>query len=568
MEGNFMQAASLHTNGIMTCLQHFTDALWEIDITKKTVHIFYHSAVPELENTNMNYSEFYALYINQYLYSGDIEKWNAFFSLNSLMLCAENKEKPKSFDIRIRTSSGYKWNEIYYYFEENKVIVTSKILNKIKDFTIPETTAVFQKQYLQYLDDIPIAFCTIRVDVDAQNHPYDFVFTYLNKALALLGGTTREALLFSSFYDFFPDGDKKWLNIYYKTAYEGIPQEFTAYSPEINKHLAISTYQPEYGYCGCILRDITNEVLLEIEIEKSYERAKLILENTTDAVFQFDLETRTIYSSKYSILKNHTLPEISNVPYGLLEKGFISKEGISSINQALSLIENGENSSSCEIKARVNKNLNFSWYNITLSAYQEIHTGKRCVLGFLKNINAIVQQREKLEKAACSDPLTKLYNVAAGKMLIENILMMQNNGNIQNAFLLFDLDNFKQINDSYGHTKGDDILTEFASILKNNFSSKDIIYRLGGDEFAVFIENIEHISCIKYIILKIFSQLDKASKKGISVSTSIGVFVGNAYHKFENYYKNADIALYQAKKAGRHTYHIIEKAYSLSQKAL
>lgn len=427
---------------------------------------------------------------------------------------------------------------------------------KKAEIKLRESTMKKQAELLQYLEGMPAAFCVVRVDLDEIGAPCDFVFTYVNEAYASLEGMAKEQLIFRSFYDVFPKGDKKWLKIYYETAYKGSRQQFTDFSSEIGRYLSFSTYQPLYGYCGCILRDVTKDVLMEIEVEKSRERDALLLRNTTDAVFQYDIEKRVFYSQEDPVERHTALPKIEDAPYGLLKQQLILEDGVAPLQEVIHEIEDGAKESSCEIMARLTPYSDFSWYSITLSAYQEVHTGKRSVIGFLKNINSIVLQRRFLEKAASMDSLTELYNVATGRMMVENMLALQKQQDLRNAFFMLDLDNFKQINDRHGHAFGDLVLQQFADALKKVFSDTHIVFRLGGDEFAVFIPGIGTMEEAEQFCKALFCELDMISKTGIAISVSIGAFIGEAFHSYDDYYQKADALLYQVKGQGKRSYRI------------
>ena len=85
-------------------------------------------------------------------------------------------------------------------------------------------------------------------------HGVDFIFRYCNAQMAVVEGVPIEEMLNRSFYKVFSNGDKKWLVAYADVALNGTKHTLRDYSPEINKNLIIHCYQPEPGYCACVLQ--------------------------------------------------------------------------------------------------------------------------------------------------------------------------------------------------------------------------------------------------------------------------------------------------------------------------
>lgn len=103
------------------------------------------------------------------------------------------------------------------------------------------------------LDEMPLAFCIIELVFDENGHGVDFVFRYCNKEMEAVEGIPISEMLNRSFYEVFKNGDKKWLVAYADVALNGNRRIITDYSPEINRQLTIHCYQPEPGYCACLL---------------------------------------------------------------------------------------------------------------------------------------------------------------------------------------------------------------------------------------------------------------------------------------------------------------------------
>jgi PleD family two-component response regulator len=100
------------------------------------------------------------------------------------------------------------------------------------------------------------------------------------------------------------------------------------------------------------------------------------------------------------------------------------------------------------------------------------------------------QERERLRYLATHDPLTKLLNRAMLMETLEDAIQAAREGD-RSALIYVDLDNFKLINDSLGHTVGDKVLAEVAAVLQRSIRDHDVSFRLGGDEFAILLRDID-----------------------------------------------------------------------------
>jgi len=155
------------------------------------------------------------------------------------------------------------------------------------------------------------------------------------------------------------------------------------------------------------------------------------------------------------------------------------------------------------------------------------------------------ESREKLEFDATHDELTGLYNRRGYDFLLNNVDLDTS------ALLLIDLDEFKKINDTYGHDVGDKALNKVAGVLHKSFRAQDFVCRIGGDEFAVIMIHAEADlkDLIRNKIKKINDQLKQdTEKEGLPpISLSAGVVFGDKEHNSDAIFKEADEALYEAK---------------------
>ncbi len=109
------------------------------------------------------------------------------------------------------------------------------------------------RQKFSCVDDLPVAFCVIELKFDEAGHGVDFIFRYCNKQMEVIEGKTIEEMTDRSFYEVFTNGDKRWLVVYADVALNGGQREMHCYSREVDKNLYIKCFQPEEGFCGCVL---------------------------------------------------------------------------------------------------------------------------------------------------------------------------------------------------------------------------------------------------------------------------------------------------------------------------
>ncbi len=173
----------------------------------------------------------------------------------------------------------------------------------------------------------------------------------------------------------------------------------------------------------------------------------------------------------------------------------------------------------------------------------------------LRNVSERYHQeflRQSLARQASLDLLTGLYNHVTGELLIKN--KIDNELYCDSAFIIFDIDKFKLVNDTYGHYFGDCVLQCVASRLKESIREDyDIAIRYGGDEFVVYVQYKQEDNIID-IVDRIFKNVS-CVYEGYQISISMGISLssdGNMH--YYDMYRNADKALYEAKKGGRGQY--------------
>lgn len=160
--------------------------------------------------------------------------------------------------------------------------------------------------------------------------------------------------------------------------------------------------------------------------------------------------------------------------------------------------------------------------------------------------------KHELKQQRDMDMLTRLNNRGSFERIVTQYL---HDSNKNAVLLLMDIDNFKKVNDTLGHAKGDELLQRVGEYLKAAFRCGDIVSRLGGDEFIAFLPAVTEIRVIEEkiaVLLRKISEIDLTGGGGCPVSASAGLAqYPEDGCSFEALYKQADTALYQAKRNGK-----------------
>lgn len=176
----------------------------------------------------------------------------------------------------------------------------------------------------------------------------------------------------------------------------------------------------------------------------------------------------------------------------------------------------------------------------------------------IDKILRLTEQNRELQKIALKDGLTDLLN----RRYMEKLLNQTDINEEKGYFLLFDLDNFKLVNDNFGHITGDDVLIKFARVLQEEVGPKDSVCRLGGDEFAVYVSGGHSRDEIKRMARRMIAGIEFEINNmlldscDVKVSVSIGIAEKPADgDEFTELYGAADKALYYVKQNGKRGYH-------------
>ena len=214
------------------------------------------------------------------------------------------------------------------------------------------------------------------------------------------------------------------------------------------------------------------------------------------------------------------------------------------------VIEDAHNNN--HVKIRNTQTSEYHIFAVTATPFDN----SRYLINF-HDITKLENYKKELETLAITDGLTSLYNRRHFNEIFPEEINRAKRSKHNLAFIMFDIDFFKQYNDSYGHLNGDDVLIKIATACQKRFHrASDFCFRLGGEEFGLlfvpdsFADLEKHAEDLREMVesLHIEHKLSKVSKY---VTISVGAVISDGTESFESLYARADKTMYKAKNSGR-----------------
>lgn len=187
---------------------------------------------------------------------------------------------------------------------------------------------------------------------------------------------------------------------------------------------------------------------------------------------------------------------------------------------------------------------------------------KNVVLIVVNDITEFIELKEKYEYLSLHDPLTDLPNRRYIIQQLKQLAIQASRHNRKLGVLFLDIDNFKDINDSYGHSVGDKLLKAVAQRVIYSLRPGDIVGRMAGDEFIIVLDDVAKVEDIQLVCNKILRSIEKIKIDDIEISISVSIGISiypDDSENIEELIKFADIAMYKSKEKGKGTFEFYSK---------
>lgn len=267
-----------------------------------------------------------------------------------------------------------------------------------------------------------------------------------------------------------------------------------------------------------------------------------------------DSDIREFYDKKIEVYDKND--EIHKSLHSLLQLWLQMKEQILAYRESRSesnlriLLERSEvlwdEANSMVLVSQIVSERKLTNYKISYTLF-----GFNLLLGFIIAFLIKMYVRDSLERLVNFDEMTGIYNRRHFNKDLNNEISRTERYNTEFSLIMFDIDHFKHINDTYGHSAGDSVLKELSSLVKANIRKSDALYRIGGEEFAILAPETAGDSAYA-LSEKMRTTVEKHGfRYAGTVNISLGITQFTSGDCLDSIYKRADQALYKAKNGGR-----------------
>ncbi len=290
------------------------------------------------------------------------------------------------------------------------------------------------------------------------------------------------------------------------------------------------------------------------EIRMKLERQQLLLNNASEIFFEWDLEKDEIYvTENFEDTFGYAVEKGNFTDYLLRNHGLIYADDLPVLQSLIDRIDSGSRVAEQEMRI-MKADGTCVWCRVRVAAQQWENGHIVSILGAITNIHADKLVMQNLQYQMERDSLTGLFNRTAATKQIEQYIQSEN-ASQKAAVLTLDIDNFKRVNDTYGHMAGDSVLISCGEAIRCQFRSEDIVARFGGDEFLIFLPGIPNQKIAQNCCQKILDCFTKdvaSLVPNCQISCSIGIAMyPEDGTRCLQLLQNADTALRYAKESGK-----------------
>ncbi|MCD8547867.1 MAG: EAL domain-containing protein [Aeromonadaceae bacterium] len=321
---------------------------------------------------------------------------------------------------------------------------------------------------------------------------------------------------------------------------------------------------------GRLLQDARQRRRTELALARSQRQLKAVVHAMPDLLFVLNDEGR--YLEMLTHEEAHLVRSRSELLGKRIQDVFAPEQATALMSVLQRTLRQGPQCHEYQIAIQGGQRRWFEGRTHVLGRYRG---HRNCIVWLARDITERKEREEQIANLAFYDPLTGLPNRRLLRERLGQCLKESQRTGQYGALLFFDLDHFKIINDTLGHDVGDQLLRQVAERLQRGVRQVDTVARLGGDEFVVLLvgldgQRVAAANQCRWVAEKLLGELGRpyplaGQDHYSSVSMGMVLFLGEE-HSAETLHRHADMALYQAKAAGRNTYRFYDETMQVAIK--
>lgn len=319
--------------------------------------------------------------------------------------------------------------------------------------------------------------------------------------------------------------------------------------------------QDDFPVANFVINDITNLKYAEMQAELEAKKYEIISDISEEIPFEYEIIADTLtYAKKYETIFGRK--SIYRHPeQRFMEAGYVSDDTMKNFLGIFEAARNGDMVHNTEYKLKNIKG-EYEWHYSTFSLIKDENGRPYRAVGVIRNIHQMKKEQESLLAKAQTDSMTGLLNKATTEAYIrEHLKELQTGAN--DILMVVDIDDFKNVNDTYGHLIGDEVIIDIAKTLTRFTFHDGIVGRIGGDEFVVYMQNIldTTFACEKAEkVAKALLEKYPGGNGKPKVTLSIGIAATDIAIPYSDLMEKADAAVYQAKLNGKNGYVLYDES--------
>ncbi|SFU26354.1 PAS domain S-box-containing protein/diguanylate cyclase (GGDEF) domain-containing protein [Paraburkholderia aspalathi] len=413
------------------------------------------------------------------------------------------------------------------------------------------------------VENLQVGFAMLETISDDASKIVDFRFVAANAAISKTSNFTPNLLIGKTVSEVVGRSGKPgwdWLGTFTSVVSTGNPIALQEVPTSSGGWVDMVAYCPGPGQCAVLLLDMTERKQMQSSLAEQHKLLRVTLHSIADGVVTTDQEGCITYLNPaaerltgWSIENTHGL-RLKDVFDARSERS--GKQELDPVSKCLAENRVVNSADSIVLISRVGRE------HVLNTSAAPIVNAEGQVLGAVLVFHDVTEQRrlaKEMSYRATHDALTGLLNRAEFETRLERMLTDAHETGSEHAMLYIDLDQFKVVNDAFGHIVGDQMLQQVTEQLAQCIRTNDTLARLGGDEFGVILEQCD-MEWANRIATRICEHLDEFrftfSQRRFHIGASIGLVpIDNRWPTVASLLQAADSACYAAKDAGRNRVH-------------